>query len=444
MQSKTKNLVPKFLLLFTIFVISSSTYGQNLEHFEKCGHELVLQALEKKYPGYQDAVNKSFVDAQKQTQMNTSRNEELIIKVVFHIVWKNAEENLADSIIQSQLDVLNEDFRLLNKNKDDLRPIFKDVQGNAGIFFELQEIKRVKTNANFALSLFGLPDNVKRGNDGGSDAADPNKILNIWICKIQPIPFIGGQILGYAYPPADLFNWPAGSSAPSKELEGVVVDFRAIGRNNPNKLNIQGQDIEILGRTCVHEIGHYLGLRHIWGDGGGLFGGESCDEDDGMIDTPNQGFQSSFVCDLQNNTCIDDVDDLPDMIENYMDYSLESCQNTFTKNQVEHMRSVLMNQRSGLIGNQVNAYDIFQKFDSYSVYPNPSFGDIIVTFDNDVKITKAILYNTMGQVVWESDYQNTNSKLEINTLNFSDGQYFLKIVDSKGNLYNNNLVIKND
>ncbi|MFN5911951.1 MAG: M43 family zinc metalloprotease, partial [Bacteroidota bacterium] len=71
---------------------------------------------------------------------------------------------------------------------------------------------------------------------------------------------------------------------------------------------------EVAGRTCVHEVGHYLGLRHIWGDG-------DCSQEDGIDDTPNADSQSNQDCDVTRNTCTDNIagTDLPDMVENYMD-----------------------------------------------------------------------------------------------------------------------------
>ena len=94
--------------------------------------------------------------------------------------------------------------------------------------------------------------------------------------------------MGFAYPPAALDHWPEGANAPSEELEGVVIDYRVFGRENPFSVDVGlGAPLETQGRTATHEVGHYLGLRHVWGDGGGLFGGDSCGEDHSVEDTPN-------------------------------------------------------------------------------------------------------------------------------------------------------------
>ncbi|MBK8620827.1 MAG: T9SS type A sorting domain-containing protein [Saprospiraceae bacterium] len=382
-----------FFSIISLYVLS----GQQILD-SKCGYDFMMETYEQQHPGFKTAVSNTFEKIKKSEESPFLRNEILTVDVVFHIVWKENAENLHDSVIFNQLDILNKDYRLLNDNRDEIRELFKDLQADAGIEFKLKGIVRVKTNANFALSLTGLPDNVKNGSNGGSNAISPDKTLNIWICHIRPIPFIGGQILGYAYPPAGLDNWPAGSNAPSAGLDGVVLDFRVTGSNNPNQLTVQGMNYTSLGRTCVHEVGHYLGLRHIWGDGGGIFGGSSCNADDGMADTPNQGSETGFGCDKNNNTCIDAQNDLPDMIENYMDYSDERCQNIFTKDQVSHMRKVLFNQRQGLIEGQVSAYDVAENT-SFRVFPNPVTDQAVLHFEEN-KTGTIQIYDILGKVVF--------------------------------------------
>ena len=110
-----------------------------------------------------------------------------------------------------------------------------------------------------------------------------------------------------------------------------------MGSNNP-----QNEDDGIidndLGMACVHEVGHYLGLRHIWGD---PITGSGCEVDDGISDTPNQNAASQFTCNFDLNSCTDNPLDYPDMVENYMDYSSDDCMNMFTLNQSSIMRAVL-------------------------------------------------------------------------------------------------------
>jgi hypothetical protein len=398
------------------------------QHF-MCGHEWVMHHLEKQFPGYSAHVQKEFGKALAYVEEARTINEVLTIPVVVHVVYKNDNENLHDSLVENQISVLNESFRLQNDNRDEVRPIFKDLQADAGIEFVLQEVKRVKTSANFALSLNGLPDQVKRSANGGSDAVSPTTALNIWVCRIQPIPIIGGQILGYAYPPAGLNNWPAGSEAPSTSLEGVVIDFRAFGRNNPNVLEVNGKVHVAVGRTAVHEVGHYLGLRHIWGDGGGIFGGSSCSQDDGIEDTPNQGQQSAGVCNSAQNTCTDASADLPDMIENYMDYSAETCQNTFTKQQVGLMRAVLQNQRSGLLSS-VPDYPAITE--NCNVFPNPFVSEIWIHLESTpIDPLLYTVFDINGIPVRSGSAYSDNQLISLDLGDLPAGIYSLSVTNSQ-------------
>lgn len=438
MITNLKMKLQKSIYLTTIFSIISLYVlsGQQILD-SKCGYDFMMETYEQQHPGFKTAVSNTFEKIKKSEESPFLRNEILTVDVVFHIVWKENAENLHDSVILNQLDILNKDYRLLNENRNEIRELFKDLQADAGIEFKLKGIVRVKTNANFALSLTGLPDNVKNGSNGGSNAISPDKTLNIWICHIRPIPFIGGQILGYAYPPAGLNNWPAGSNAPSAGLDGVVLDFRVTGSNNPNQLTVQGMNYTSLGRTCVHEVGHYLGLRHIWGDGGGIFGGSSCNADDGMADTPNQGSETGFGCDKNNNTCIDAQNDLPDMIENYMDYSDEGCQNIFTKDQVSHMRKVLFNQRQGLIEGQVSAYDVAENT-SFRVFPNPVTDQAVLHFEEN-KTGTIQIYDILGKVVFIQKILDIQQfELPVDILN--SGIYHLVFQDQTGIISTNRLI----
>ncbi len=343
-----------YSFLFASFLITLNLTAQQSHTY--CGHDLVLSANEANYPGYKQQLNSVFEAAKRRGQKSRSaRNQQVYtIDVVVHVVWKDTIENLPDTLIQAQIAALNEDYRRMNANASDIRPAFAGVVGDPEIEFNLTTINRVQTNEEFSVDFLSgaLPDNVKQTANGGSDASDTELFLNLWVCKIQPITLGGislGQILGYAYPPADLPNWPAGQGAPSPELEGVVIDFRAIGPGNPNTIDLGMGVIPIEGRTPVHEVGHYLGLRHIWGDGGGFTGTDGCTVDDGIADTPNALDQSNFDCDVTKNTCVDAANDLPDMIENYMDYSAETCMNSFTIGQIDVMRGVLEGPRCGLI-----------------------------------------------------------------------------------------------
>ncbi len=434
------------LILFACLFISSLAIGQEQTRI-LCGQDLLMQTMEQNHPGFQEAIDNTLLQAKQRGAENrlTKTQSVYTIPVVVHIVWKDSTENLADSVVLSQMDVLNEDFRRLNADAGNLRPMFDSVVGDPMIEFTLDSIIRVETTADFAVGLFtGLPDNVKQTNGGGSDAWNTESYLNIWVCHIQPLaigPFELGQVLGYAYPPADLPNWPADASAPSPELDGVVIDYRVFGKNNPNDIEAGGEVLEIAGRTPIHEVGHYLGLRHVWGDGGTPFDtapDASCGDDDFVDDTPNTGSQAAFSCDTTRNTCIDSANDLPDMIENYMDYSSEVCMNSFTKGQIDIMRGVIEGPRCGLVNNcpppptSINTLAI--KANDLKIFPNPTTG----VFQINLKNEKAIPYtlavkNILGQTVMLLDQSTaTTANYTIDLSSKTSGIYLVEVRTEDG------------
>lgn len=407
---------------------------QLLAQKKLCGYDLAVKSMEAQYPGYKAAVDKTFEQAKQRGAESRLHRSSVVytIPVVVHVVWKEAEENIPDSLITSQIEVLNEDYRRTNADAGNIRPMFENVVGDAEIEFDLISIERVQTNSEFMVDLTGgLPDAVKVTAQGGSDAWDTNEYLNIWVCQIQPLTIAGiplGQVLGYAYPPAGLANWPPDVSAPSAELDGVVIDYRVMGRNSPFEVDLgMGSPIKTQGRTPTHEVGHFLGLRHAWGDGGDIFGGsDSCDADDGVDDTPNTGSQANFDCDTSRNTCTDASNDLPDMIENYMDYAAEDCMNSFTQGQIDIMRGVLENERAGLIdGAPPTSTSSLDLSDQFRIAPNPTTG--LISFQTgivDIENYSVQLFSLSGQLM------NTSMDFNANTMDLNameNGLYILKL-----------------
>ena len=369
------------MIRFCLLLISSCLFvnlqAQELPAPHGCGYDHYVHYLDQAYPGFRAAADRVL---ERSAGSALEKDLEVYtIPVVVHIVWKDAEENLSDDLIQGVIDVLNEDFRRLNADADQVRPAFADVVGDPFIEFELAGVERVQTDALFELNLFAgeLPDNVKQSAEGGSDAWNTDQFLNIWVCKIE-----GGSLLGYAYPPAGLDHWPAGANAPSPELDGVVIHhevFRRTGTyTTQGFLGLEDVTVPVRGRTITHEVGHYLGLRHIWGDGLlSILGIPDCNADDGVSDTPNQGASSQFACDPEQNSCTEEGVDLPDMFENYMDYAAEDCLNSFTAGQIAIMRSVLENERNGLLGGVSDVIAVEDGGD-FRVFPNPARDQLFV------------------------------------------------------------------
>lgn len=244
------------------------------------------------------------------------------IPVVIHVIHNGTPigegANIPMSQIQAQIDVLNEDYRRLNPDAANTPEEFLPVAADTQIEFVLAKQDPA-----------GLPSNgVNRINGPISsytpdDAAligqlalwPPEDYLNIWVVPLQ------APYLGYSsFPVSELpgLDFPLNT----RETDGVTIDYQVFGEGG-NALSTSS------GRTTTHEIGHYLGLRHTWGDGG-------CEADDFVEDTPNQS-QSNNTCQATPRfTC-----ESRDMVENFMDYTPDQCMNLFTQGQVERIDVVL-------------------------------------------------------------------------------------------------------
>ncbi|MCB0598047.1 MAG: zinc metalloprotease, partial [Phaeodactylibacter sp.] len=245
----------------------------------------------------------------------------ITIPVVFHIVYDNASENVTDAQVLSQIAVLNEDFRRTNIDAANTPGVFESVAADVEIEFCLATVDPggspttgITRTATATTTPYATRDDVKFTSLGGKDAWPTGDYLNIWVCELS------GGTLGYA-------QFPGGPAA----TDGVVLDYRYVGSGSPA---IPPYD---LGRTATHEVGHWLNMIHIWGDG-------DCSVDDEVGDTPTAGapnYTDGGDCTFPGpNSCDDGAGDLPDMIQNYMDYSEDICMNLFTQGQKTRMRAL--------------------------------------------------------------------------------------------------------
>jgi hypothetical protein len=217
-------------------------------------------------------------------------------------------------------------------------------------------------------------------------------------------------------------------------LHGVVIHYEVFGRNNP--LAVGPLDIATRGRTVVHEVGHFLGLRHIWGDGPLSIIFPDCSGNDGIDDTPTAGNNSQATgCDTSKNTCTDGNPDLPDMFENYMDYSREECQNVFTQGQVNLMRAMLATSRVDLpvfeedsVPSSIS-YLIRQAFD-FTVIPNPTMGKTDIVFSENSIFGKISINDLVGKT-WITFDMNGNKKIPLNLNDLPQGVYTITVKSSE-------------
>lgn len=345
-----KNTLLGVLLLAPLFLFAQHQH-------DRCASYDVINNWEQQYPGTRQALDEVILNAQKHSQHQGKRSGARAadtiyrIPVVVHIVYTTPAENLADSLVHSQIEVLNKAFRRDNADSSDTRAEFKPFAGDAGIEFYLADLDPngmpttgITRTVGSPPPLFGFSpfgDEVKKNSTGGKDPWPTDRYLNIWVCNL----FNGLGVLGYAYPPVgNISNWPAGAAPADTSLQGVVIYHEVFGYKNPLAVNSQFYNIAAEGKTTVHEVAHYLGLRHIWGDG-------PCNEDDFVADTPEASDNSQQQCNWSLNECSPTcplLPDYPNMIENYMDYSADSCMNMFTYGQIAIMRGVLATYRSRL------------------------------------------------------------------------------------------------
>lgn len=433
------------LLLTSLSLLFNLAYSQQI--IDKCLSHKAIEYQESLTPGYKAQVDAIFQNAKNHVQNYPTKAGSLYtIPVVFHVVYNNTQQNIPDNVIHDQIRILNEDYNRLNADTINMRSDFDDVAGSPRIAFMLAQIDEFGnpttgiTRTNTATATFGSLgaitgsfadlEKVKSTADGGIDPWDQNRYLNIWVCNMS-INFLGEEItalLGYATPPDGLPNWPPGST--SNMSDGVVLQYQTVGSNNPNQIDLGNGLQNTLGRTATHEVGHYLGLRHIWGDGG-------CTEEDGIDDTPNAADQSNFDCDASKNTCVDNIlgVDLPDMIENYMDYSADNCQNSFTGGQGDLMIGVLENERYDLVHNNPASVDEMDET-FLNVFPNPTTDEVTLVHNN--KISDIQLIGVYGNII-QSDI-STNSGETISFVNYPAGVYYIQYVSNKGNFYTKRIV----
>ena len=367
----------KRLLITFIICTPFLLFSQNMPI---CGYDLLIESQQKENPLYKQSIDKAFKDAKAWSENNplpSNQNSLLKLPVVVHLLYTNNDENISDDIIKSQIDVLNEDYRRLNADTNETRAQFDTLVGRLNFEFFLATtdpdgnptngITRTSTTISSFLdeSVFSDPtgdgmQKMKSPNTGGVSVWPNDKHINIWVCDISINDQV--QLLGYATPPNNLPNW-LGELTTAPQYDGIVIHYELFGRNAV--VNV-GTQVAFLGRVATHEMGHFLGLRHIWGDG-------PCSADDGIDDTPFSDSGDQNICDHNKNSCVDSPYDFNDMVENYMSYSNPSCQNIFTKGQMGLMHGVLANQRVDLpyVADNTVGIHANENF-HFSVYPQPA------------------------------------------------------------------------
>ena len=375
----------------------------------ECASSAYIDQLKIIDPAIINKINEveNFVLRQKSSrELGQDAPAVITIPVVVHVLYKTAAQNISDEQIKTQIDVLNRDFRRMNTDTVNTPERFRYLAADVQLQFQLATadpkgratngIVRKTTN----VTHWTTDDKIKFSSQGGDDAWDTRSYLNIWV--------------------GDLFTLLGYSSVPgaSTEKDGVVINYTAFG-------TIDIATPYNLGRTVTHEVGHWLGLKHIWGD--------SYCGDDLVDDTPKQGNFTTGCPNAFRSSC--NNGELGDMYMNFMDFTNDACMNLFTTGQKNRMLSFfkeggprsLLKSTTGLNKPWVIDSPVTTPVSAgFRFYPNPAKGELILDFNhNESWIGKIVsIVNINGVVVSKLRIEAKTQKLNVSHL--SAGMYFIQ------------------
>jgi hypothetical protein len=445
---KTKTIFLSLLIILALRGFAQDPdLAVSLENFPGCGFQ---QIFTKANVSYSDLI-KTYKEINARAGAKKIAADAIYdIPVVFHIVCHTPAWNIDDSIIANQVNILNGAYRKQHADTALLRSFFIPFSGDAHIQFHLATVDPngnptngiTRTQTTFkhfgdSLQTVDSLERVKHTAMGGIDAWPTDHYLNIWVCNMSDS---RGHlvVMGYGVPPLNPIppNWPAGTAAVLSSLQdGIVIQVHAVGSNNPLNASLGG--LLTKGRALVHEVGHYLGLQHIFGSNDGSTTTSMCGmiADDGINDTPEQSTSSfdassGFACPpAAKNSCGTGITgDLPDMWENYMDYAHDACQVMFTFEQIAIMRGVLENQRN-ILPAIVTGLSSMTSDRSLKIYPNPATDKLHVQYPQE--INHIIIRNMYGELMLEVKGKDAAAG-SYDLSNLPAGQYII-LIETKHN-----------
>lgn len=394
------------LLSGICLLIAITTFAQR-----ECASSTYIDQQKSVDPNFTARINdiENFVLRQKISAKENGQDAPVIITipVVVHVIYKTSAQNISDEQINSQIDALNNDFRRKNADTVNTPDRFKPFAADVQIQFQLATadptgrattgIVRKSTN----VSRWGTDDKIKYSSQGGDNAWDSRYYLNFWVGDL-------GSMLGYSSLP--------GASA---EKDGVAINYTTFGT-----INVSAP--YNLGRTATHEVGHWLGLKHIWGD--------SYCGDDLVDDTPKQGNFTSGCPNTFRSSCSNG--NLGDMYMNYMDFTNDACMNLFTAGQKQRMLSLFAS--GGPRNTLLSSKGLYKPWvtgpplespvanNAFKFYPNPTNGEMVLDFNYNADwIGKTIsIININGLVV--SKFKVSSETQKINLSQLKPGMYFIQ------------------
>ncbi len=394
------------ICLFILTLLQLTAYAQPIK---RCGTYEYWEMMKRKDPSL--AVTEARINREAKEWIAgqagaRGASSVITIPVVVHVLYHTSEENISDAQIQSQMDVLNDDFSKLNLDIVLIPAIWKSLAGTTQIQFCLASLttdsmsttgieRRYTSKESWDVSAI---DSMKKTMYGGLDSWNRNDYLNIWIANMT------GGLLG-------ITQMPGGPAA----SDGMCILYNAFGRIG----NLYPHYDK--GKTATHEAGHWLGLYHIWGDDNG-----SCTGTDYMNDTPNQA-DATYGCPAFPflDACSPNSPGV--LFMNYMDYSYDACMHLFTNDQAAHMTAVLNTSRISIQNS--NKCTILPPKEFIRVYhPGPgSILEIRVSFDAP-EVLKITVTDLLGRPVHtETESPAAQAIYHVDVTGIANGIYILAL-----------------
>jgi putative IMPACT (imprinted ancient) family translation regulator len=405
-----------FIIAFILGIYQVNAQQRTCGTTQKLEQKLASDPI---FRAHHQQVSQLLNNAQLNPNSNKSTNVVVTIPVVVHVLYKDATQNISDAQINSQITILNNDYRKTNADFTTAVPaVFQPFGADLEINFVLAKrtidnlpttgIERKSVDAAFIFE-------DQYFTSTGLTAWDTTKYLNIWVGR-----FTDTSLLGFAYPPSN-------QGSPD---DGLCIGDEYFGNTGTATAPFN------LGRTGTHEIGHYFNLDHPWGGGNGATGA-TCGvgaNSDNVADTPSKSGPTYGCPSFPNNAQACTASPNGSMFMNYMDYVNDACMAFFTAGQKIRTTNAINGPRASLLtslGGVSLANENFIYANSIKTYPNPNSG--ILNIESSVAIDKLEIYNNIGQSIKSISIIENQTLLNINEL--SSGVYFLKI-------YNDNTLMK--
>ena len=393
-------------LIITLFAFA---FTSQLTAQQRCSSTEYQQTEMRNNPLLRDRMNaiEEFTKQQAYSKTDTRTDGAIIkIPVVVHILYHTQTEKISDAQVASQIDALNKYFRRRNADTTNTPAYFRVLAADCEIEFQLaiSDPRRRSTSGIVRkytpITKWKNDDQVKFSSSMGDDAWDTKSYLNIWVCNLD-------KFAGYA-------TMPGGE----ENKDGLVISYTAFGTGS----GTTGYD---LGKTAVHEVGHWLNLKHLWGD-------ENCG-DDAVGDTPKQASYTIGCPGTVRITCGNGP--YGDMYMNYMDFTNGACINMFTQGQKARMRALFNTggarysilASKGLLPPLIAEAPLPTEDPKWlhpQLYPNPANNEINLDLAYDIRwIGKTIFVtNLQGQNVMNVMITSKNQRIDISRL--QAGMYF--------------------